>query len=109
MTEEALRTTLWHIEAKNTIGPTGPPKHQRDAAKHKIHGRDSRSRQILERHELLAQAQLIASTVKIVDLTFLGGHDYTISLCVDDNFLGMALDHGGQIISLVNRRFACPE
>src|SRR6266478_3727789 len=109
VTEEALSTTLWHIEAKNTIGPTGPPEHQRDAAKHKIHGRNSRSGQLLERHELLAQVQVITGTVKIVDRTFLGGHDYTISLRVDNYFLGMALDHGGQVISLVNRRFACPE
>src|SRR5215475_820857 len=92
--EEALSATLWDIEAKNPIGPTGIPEHQRDTAKQKIHGRDSRIGQVLERHESLAQLQVIAGMVEIVDFPFLGRHNYAISLCVDRDILRMALESG---------------
>jgi hypothetical protein len=92
--EEALSATLWYVEAEDPIGSTGTPEHQRDAAEQKIYGRDSRIGQVLERHESLAQLQVIADMVEIEDLPFLGRHDYAISLRVDHDLLRMALDHG---------------
>ena len=64
--------------------------------------------QVLERHESLAQLQVIADMVEIVDFPCLGGHDYAISLRVDHDLLRMALDHGREVIGLVNRGFPAP-
>ena len=47
MAEEALGAAFWDVEAEDPIGPL-VPKHQRDAAKQKIHGRDSRIGQSLK-------------------------------------------------------------